>query len=206
MAEPTLETFLAAQDGFFRRYAELVSKGLVSGQEADLHLGQALTEACAEAGVSLDQYVHALEHEPQLMNRQKEGLLELAIAHGDGPQAELLRRELERGLQLMRFELSGDEPPEAFWEGMSPIERNRVRTAVVSNARRDPDLLAQVDEALSRLHHQPKAVGLCADCQGRIPLQRMLAVVYATRCVRCQVAREQKASGVAESRVEVHRW
>ena len=62
-----------------------------------------------------------------------------------------MRRELTRVLQIMRFELTVEEPPYAFWEGMSPLERSRVITAAQVNARHDPELLTQVDEALARL-------------------------------------------------------
>jgi RNA polymerase-binding transcription factor DksA len=208
-SEISLDALIAAQDGFFRRYEELLAKGQVTGEESDHLLGQALAAACAEAGLSLEDYVTALERDPLLVNRQKEGLLERVLSRGDGPQAELMRRELARGLQMMRFELTGEEPPDAFWEGMSPLERSRVITAAQANARNDPELLTQVDEALARLRDDPKALGRCAECGDRIPMQRLLAVAYAIRCVGCQIAREQPPTpGAAgtEGRIAIHRW
>jgi DnaK suppressor protein len=48
--------------------------------------------------------------------------------------------------------------------------------------------LQAIEDALERMREG--TYGLCEDCDGQIPLARLQAVPYATRCVKCQSASE----------------
>ena len=52
-------------------------------------------------------------------------------------------------------------------------------------------LLYQVDDALKRL--EEGAFGLCQTCSKAITMSRLKAVPYASLCIECQRAKEQKA-------------
>lgn len=48
----------------------------------------------------------------------------------------------------------------------------------------------QIDHAMERIAHG--GYGFCEDCGGRIPAERLKAVVDATRCIECQRHDEQE--------------
>ncbi len=51
--------------------------------------------------------------------------------------------------------------------------------------------LHQIDDALTRLH--TGRYGVCAGCEEQIPLARLKALPFATRCIPCQEKIEQRA-------------
>ena len=62
--------------------------------------------------------------------------------------------------------------------------------------------LSRIEFALERMRHGK--FGICEDCEVRIPMPRLNALPYATRCVSCQRQAERK--GLPESsQVDWHR-
>lgn len=53
----------------------------------------------------------------------------------------------------------------------------------------DGDTLAKIEGALDRI--EDGSYGLCEECGAKIPKQRLLAVPYATMCVKCASRTEQ---------------
>ena len=54
----------------------------------------------------------------------------------------------------------------------------------------EQEILYQIDDALKRL--EEGAFGVCAECQQPITMSRLKAVPYASLCIECQRAKEQK--------------
>jgi DnaK suppressor protein len=50
--------------------------------------------------------------------------------------------------------------------------------------------LARVEEALKRMNEEK--YGVCEDCRENIPMARLNALPYATRCISCQRALERR--------------
>jgi DnaK suppressor protein len=63
------------------------------------------------------------------------------------------------------------------------------REVAIETLDRDSSLLAQVNLALDLLENGE--YGICEDCGGSISPQRLAAVVWATRCLRCQAEFER---------------
>lgn len=53
----------------------------------------------------------------------------------------------------------------------------------------DGDTLAKIDVALSRI--EEGSYGVCEECGAKIPKQRLMALPYATMCVKCAARSEQ---------------
>lgn len=66
-------------------------------------------------------------------------------------------------------------------------------------ASQETRLLTEIDEALRRLYQEPEQFGRCAECGGRIALERLDAVPHARRCIRCEERGEPGARGAPAS-------
>jgi DnaK suppressor protein len=75
-------------------------------------------------------------------------------------------------------------------------EFNLVSSQLAQSESRE---LAQIDEALARI--RAGDYGICDGCGEQIPLARLQALPYATRCVKCQRASESDQSSAA-SRID----
>ncbi len=54
----------------------------------------------------------------------------------------------------------------------------------------EQEVLYQIDEALKRM--EEGAYGICQQCDSAITMSRLKAVPYASMCIKCQRAKEQK--------------
>ena len=63
---------------------------------------------------------------------------------------------------------------------------SEFRELLVELANADARDLRQINEAIARA--EQGTYGVCSDCQQNIPILRLKALPYATRCVRCQQA------------------
>ncbi|OUM98740.1 MAG: hypothetical protein BAA04_05315 [Firmicutes bacterium ZCTH02-B6] len=75
----------------------------------------------------------------------------------------------------------------------SELAARQVDLGLQQNTRR---LLAQVDRALERL--EEGSYGICEECGRPIPMGRLLAVPYATKCTACAVASEGDGAAAGE--------
>ena len=55
----------------------------------------------------------------------------------------------------------------------------------------EQEILYQIDDALKRL--DDGSFGVCQQCSGPITMSRLKAVPYASMCIECQRAKEQKS-------------
>ena len=93
----------------------------------------------------------------------------------------LVRKEAELGRVLrnrdgIAIEKSADQ--------MDEIQYASERDLAIRNVDRDSVLLRQVKAALRRVHDG--SFGTCIDCESEISSKRLVAVPWASRCIRCQ--------------------
>ncbi len=74
-------------------------------------------------------------------------------------------------------------------EGTDAMEREKAFLFASEEGR----LLWHIDAALRRLYKRPKTFGRCETCGGDIAFERLDAIPYATRCIRCQTEEEAQA-------------
>ena len=136
----------------------------------------------------------------------------------DEQAADTRREELKRLLERRRSEIL-DQLHTALRDVSvtREIERHDVRDDMEQSegeVRYDVDLalleirsetLARIDEALARFADE--GYGQCLECGGDIPVARLAAMPFATRCTRCEQAREdsrprQAAGGRRDYRAE----
>jgi DnaK suppressor protein len=67
---------------------------------------------------------------------------------------------------------------------MDEIQFATERDLAIRNVDRESTLLRQVKAALRRM--QSGVFGACSDCEEAISPKRLVAVPWATRCIRCQ--------------------
>jgi DnaK suppressor protein len=97
------------------------------------------------------------------------------------------RRDAEaRYRQALAAQLSGDAAGDN--EGVHGWKASREGGADVALLEMLDQTVRQIDAAMERLHLG--AYGRCAKCGEPIPLARLRAVPFATRCVPCQSRRE----------------
>jgi DnaK suppressor protein len=94
-------------------------------------------------------------------------------------------------------------------QGSAPIEPNRKDDAQASvvdedaqalsemlqvlNSQRNKgkqELLARIDRALRKIEESPEMVGLCEECEEKIPAKRLRLLPYAALCAECQGRRD----------------
>ncbi len=74
-------------------------------------------------------------------------------------------------------------------DGDDETQRDAERTLDFDRSDRDAVALAEVDQALQRLHGG--RYGLCQDCGSAIPLERLRLAPQALRCVACAAVLER---------------
>ena len=126
------------------------------------------------------------------------GVTDDAGAGADARQAALkellskLRQDADaRYRQHLAAQLSGESAGDS--EGVHGWKASREGGADVALLESLDQTVRQIDAALGRL--QSGAYGRCDACGGAIPLARLRAVPFATRCVPCQSAKEDGGSG-----------
>ena len=103
-----------------------------------------------------------------------------------------LRRDAEaRYRHHLAAQLSGESAGDS--EGVHGWKASREGGADVALLESLDRTVRQIDAALARL--STGAYGRCDVCSGPIPLARLRAVPFATRCVPCQSAEEDGGSG-----------
>lgn len=103
-----------------------------------------------------------------------------------------LRRQADaRYRQHLAAQLSGESAGDS--EGVHGWKASREGGADVALLESLDQTVRQIDAALARL--STGAYGRCDVCSGPIPLARLRAVPFATRCVPCQSAKEDGGSG-----------
>lgn len=103
-----------------------------------------------------------------------------------------LRQDAEtRYRHHLAAQLSGESAGDS--EGVHGWKASREGGADVALLESLDQTVRQIDAALGRLH--AGTYGRCDACGGAIPLARLRAVPFATRCVPCQSAKEDGGSG-----------
>jgi DnaK suppressor protein len=103
-----------------------------------------------------------------------------------------LRQSTEaRYRQQLAAQLSGESAGDS--EGVHGWKASREGGADVALLESLDQTVRQIDAALGRLH--AGEYGRCDGCSGPIPLARLQAVPFATRCVPCQSKKEDGGSG-----------
>jgi DnaK suppressor protein len=125
------------------------------------------------------------------------------MGESDGVQGILERKisELNRALRAQsgtQIERSADQ--------MDEIQYASERDLAIGNVDRESTLLREVKAALRRLHEG--AYGTCVECESSISPNRLAAVPWATRCIRCQESTDrdgqaEKTSGRDEDLADV---
>lgn len=112
------------------------------------------------------------------------------------------RRELIDEIARVAAEVALE--PEARGEDLTPSQHPadvasdlEQRERLVAQTGTERVHLAAVDDALARL--AAGRYGLCVDCVGEIPLERLIALPQAARCVACQ-QREERSHGARYAR------
>ncbi len=114
---------------------------------------------------------------------------------------------LERALQKLRADTVA--------QGARPIEPNRKdesQAGVVDedaqalsemhqilNSQRNKaqaELLARIDRALRKCKQSPELIGLCEECEEKIPARRLKLMPYSAFCAECQARRDPQRGGV----------
>jgi DnaK suppressor protein len=99
------------------------------------------------------------------------------------------RREVEsRYRQALEHQQSGAAAGDS--EGVHGWKASREGGADLAVLEALDRTLRQIDNALARLHNG--GYGTCAGCEEPIPLSRLKALPFATRCVGCQEQLEKR--------------
>jgi len=78
-------------------------------------------------------------------------------------------------------------------DAMDQIRAAEAREFALRNLDRDARQLRQVEDALQRI--DAGDFGVCADCEEEIGLNRLRAVAWAQRCVKCQELADERGFG-----------
>jgi RNA polymerase-binding transcription factor DksA len=117
---------------------------------------------------------------------------------------EAQRREAEHQLHVLRYVMSGHEPPEWVWGSLDEEQQRQLRDTAESGEDRDPVLLPRVERALRKLATSGgPPYGQCEDCGTPILLERLQLVPWAECCASCQRKREGAPDGPPEPQVTV---
>lgn len=101
-------------------------------------------------------------------------------------QLDVVIREIDEDREEIRLsETSSERSPDPNTaEGGSLVFEMEKELSIAQNAR---DLLDKVDQALEAI--EAGTYGICDDCGEAIPVARLDALPYATRCVECAASR-----------------
>lgn len=100
---------------------------------------------------------------------------------------------LARARELERILRTRDLTIETFADPLDEIQQAAELELAIETADRTSAKLAEIRLALDRL--EDGTYGICADCDEDIAPNRLRAVPWATRCIRCQEAFEQQSEG-----------
>lgn len=70
--------------------------------------------------------------------------------------------------------------------------RTYSRQVMLSRGEQDRAILKRIDEALDSLERGD--YGICIDCEGDIPIKRLISVPYVERCIDCMTKWEESQS------------
>lgn len=98
---------------------------------------------------------------------------------------------LARARELERILRTRDLTIETFADPLDEIQQAAELELAIETADRTSAKLAEIRLALDRL--EDGTYGICADCDEDIAPNRLRAVPWATRCIRCQEAFEQQS-------------
>jgi RNA polymerase-binding transcription factor DksA len=80
-----------------------------------------------------------------------------------------------------------DEDAQALSEMLQVLNstRNKAQT----------ELIARIDRALRKCKESPEMIGLCEECEEKIPQKRLKLMPYAAFCAACQTKRDPARGG-----------
>ncbi len=106
-----------------------------------------------------------------------------------------LRDELSRQIAFLRgTSLTRDDEVNVAEDGSDAFERQLA----LKLAANEGDAVFEIDEALHRLREQ--TYGQCEECGGLISPERLHALPFARRCMRCKSASESRGGGYQQRR------
>ncbi|HEX8825546.1 MAG TPA: TraR/DksA family transcriptional regulator [Archangium sp.] len=163
-----------------------------------------LQQVCEPRGLTPEAYIALITKELSLRAEVQSRLGRL-MEHPAlvKMRREAHRREAEHQLHVLRYVMSGHEPPEWVWSTIDENQQLQLRDAEESGEERDPVLLPRVERALQKLTSGGDAYGKCEDCGSSILLERLQIVPWAECCASCQRKREGTADTQPEPQVSV---
>lgn len=150
-----------------------------------------LKQICGPKGVRPEEYIDVITQDAEMRRAVQQRLARLMEHPGLLAQRrEAQRREAEHQLYVLRYVLTGEEPPDWVWATIEDAQQEQLRDVAESGEDRNPELLERVLRALSKLSAQPPTYGTCEDCGKAILLERLQLVPFAECCAACQRKRE----------------
>jgi RNA polymerase-binding transcription factor DksA len=150
-----------------------------------------LQQICQPRGLSPSGYIDIITRDRKLRAEVQSRLGRLM----ENPtlvtlRREAQRREAEHQLHILRYILSGQQPPDWVWTSLDEPQQQQIRDVAESGEDRDPVLLPRVERALGKLAPGGTGYGQCEDCGTGILLERLQLVPWAECCASCQRKRE----------------
>jgi DnaK suppressor protein len=164
-----------------------------------------LQQVCQPRGLAPADYIGLITHDRTLradIQSRLGRLLENPTLASMRREAQ--RREAEHQLHVLRYVMSGHEPPEWVWGSLDQEQQRQLRDTAESGEDRDPVLLPRVERALRKLVTSGgTSYGQCEDCATPILLERLQLVPWAECCASCQRKREGAPDVPPEPQVTV---
>ncbi|WP_158501754.1 TraR/DksA family transcriptional regulator [Vitiosangium sp. GDMCC 1.1324] len=163
-----------------------------------------LQQVCEPHGVTPGAYIDLITKDTG-MRREVQKRLSKLMEHPGlvAMRREAQRREAEHQLYVLRYVISGEEPPDWVWTSIDEAQQAQLRDAAESGEERDPVLTPRVQHALRKLAEAPSTYGECEDCGTTILLERLQIVPWAECCAACQRKREGTPDVPPEPQVPV---
>jgi RNA polymerase-binding transcription factor DksA len=163
-----------------------------------------LKQVCGPKGVRPEEYIEVITRDAPMRREVQQRLSKLMEHPGLLAQRrEAQRREAEHQLHVLKYVLSGHEPPDWVWSTIEAQQQEQLKDVAESGEDRNPELLLRVQRALGKLSTVPPTYGTCEDCGNPILLERLQLVPFAECCAACQRKREGVPEAVPDPEVPV---